>query len=317
MKNHIWGSDPRAPMAAAMPWKSVEWLQEELESSGGSSLLLLDCRPHELFESSHIETAINLAIPGLMLRRLKKGGFNKFQTEYSEHCETNLDSSSPANSPPASVLGLGGLRISSDCSDGESDREPSSATESDGSPIPNNQPAFPVQILPYLYLGCAKDSSNLDVLGKYGIKYILNVTPNLPNMFEHDGEFKYKQIPISDHWSQNLSQFFPEAIAFIDEARSKKCGILVHCLAGISRSVTVTVAYLMQKLNLSLNDAYDFVKRKKSNISPNFNFMGQLLDFERTLGLNSPCDNRSPGDQLYFTTPTNHNLFQLNTLEST
>lgn len=143
------------------------------------------------------------------------GGFNKFQTEYSEHCETNLDSSSPNNSPPASVLGLGGLRISSDCSDGESDREPSSATESDGSPIPSNQPAFPVQILPYLYLGCAKDSTNLDILGKYGIKYILNVTPNLPNMFEHDGEFKYKQIPISDHWSQNLSQFFPEAIAFI------------------------------------------------------------------------------------------------------
>lgn len=103
-----------------------------------------------------------------------------------------------------------------------------------------------------------------------------------------------------------------------DEARSKNCGILVHCLAGISRSVTVTVAYLMQKLNLSLNDAYDFVKRKKSNISPNFNFMGQLLDFERTLGLNSPCDNRStPNDQLFFTTPTNHNMFQLDTLEST
>nr|XP_003217731.1 PREDICTED: dual specificity protein phosphatase 7 [Anolis carolinensis] len=400
MKNHLLGtssgSSPVPAMASPAPWKSAAWLQEELESGGGSALLLLDCRPHELFESSHIERAINLAIPGLMLRRLKKGnlpirsiipshedkerfarrckadtvllydeagaapewgaphengngthggspasgasvlglllqklrddgckafylkgGFNKFQTEYSEHCETSLDTSSPTNSPPASVLGLGGLRISSDCSDGESDREPSSATESDGSPIPNNQPAFPVQILPYLYLGCAKDSSNLDVLGKYGIKYILNVTPNLPNMFEHDGEFKYKQIPISDHWSQNLSQFFPEAIAFIDEARSKKCGILVHCLAGISRSVTVTVAYLMQKLNLSLNDAYDFVKRKKSNISPNFNFMGQLLDFERTLGLNSPCDNRSPAEQLYFTTPTNHNLFQLNPLEST
>ncbi|MBZ3881020.1 Dual specificity protein phosphatase 7 [Sciurus carolinensis] len=344
--------------AGAMPCKSAEWLQEELEARGGASLLLLDCRPHELFESSHIETAINLAIPGLMLRRLRKGnlpirsiipnhadkerfatrckaatklrddgcqayylqgGFNKFQTEYSEHCETNVDSSSsPSGSPPTSVLGLGGLRISSDCSDGESDRElPSSATESDGSPVPSSQPAFPVQILPYLYLGCAKDSTNLDVLGKYGIKYILNVTPNLPNAFEHGGEFTYKQIPISDHWSQNLSQFFPEAISFIDEARSKKCGVLVHCLAGISRSVTVTVAYLMQKMNLSLNDAYDFVKRKKSNISPNFNFMGQLLDFERTLGLSSPCDNHAPSEQLYFSTPTNHNLFPLNTLEST
>lgn len=146
------------------------------------------------------------------------GGFNKFQAEYPEHCETNLDSSCPSSSPPVSVLGLSGLKISSDGSDGESDREPSSATESDGSPLPSNQPAFPVQILPYLYLGCAKDSTNLDVLGKYNIKYILNVTPNLPNMFEHDGEFKYKQIPISDHWSQNLSQFFPEAISFIGKS---------------------------------------------------------------------------------------------------
>ncbi|XP_068603239.1 dual specificity protein phosphatase 7-like [Brachionichthys hirsutus] len=366
-------------MSDVTPSKSVGWLRLEFES-GGASLLLLDCRPHELYESSHIESAISLAIPGLMLRRFRKGnipirtiipnhedkekfitrcktdtvvlydegtvdwrdcgapasvlglllrklwedgckafylegGFVKFHKAYPEHCETLLDSSCPSSSPPPPVLGFGNLRISADCSDGESDREPSSATESEESPV---QPAFPVEILPYLYLGCAKDSTNLDVLGQHNIKYILNVTPNLPNMFEHDGHFRYKQIPISDHWSQNLSQFFPEAISFIDEARSKKCGILVHCLAGISRSVTVTVAYLMQRLNLSLNDAYDFVKRKKSNISPNFNFMGQLLDFERTLGLCSPCDNRSAGkEQLFFTTPTNHNVFQLDTLEST
>lgn len=76
-----------------------------------------------------------------------------------------------------------------------------------------------MEILPYLYLGCAKDSTNLDVLEEFGIKYILNVTPNLPNLFENAGEFKYKQIPISDHWSQNLSQFFPEAISFIGETR--------------------------------------------------------------------------------------------------
>ncbi|KAM6981109.1 dual specificity protein phosphatase 7-like [Aplochiton taeniatus] len=365
-----------------MSGKSVEWLQEEL-GSGANSLLLLDCRSHELYESSHVESAINLAIPGLMLRRLKKGnlpirsiipnnedkekfvkrcktdmvvlydevtsaceetglgssvlelllqklrddgckayylegGFAKFHAEYPDHCETSLDC--PCSPPPSAVLGLGSLRISSDCSDGESDREPGSATESEGSPmLSGSHAAFPVQILPYLFLGSARDSTNLDVLGEHNITYILNVTPNLPNMFEHNGQFKYKQIPISDHWSQNLAQFFPEAISFIDEARSKKCGILVHCLAGISRSVTVTVAYLMQKLNLSLNDAYDFVKRKKSNISPNFNFMGQLLDFERTLGLNSPCDNHSSptNDTLFFTTPTNHNVFQLDTLGST
>lgn len=122
MKNHIWGSDPRAPMAAAMPWKSVEWLQEELESNGGSSLLLLDCRPHELFESSHIETAINLAIPGLMLRRLKKGNLpirsiipnNEDKERFVKRCKADtvlLYDESTAEwqqdgGAPTSVLGL-------------------------------------------------------------------------------------------------------------------------------------------------------------------------------------------------------------------
>ncbi|CDQ66915.1 unnamed protein product [Oncorhynchus mykiss] len=348
--------------------KTVEWLQKQLQTRK-DCLLVMDCRALELYESSHVETAINVAIPSLMLRRLKKGnlpikcllsngedrerfarrcktdtivlydeysrewnenvdggsvlglllkkmkdegykafylegGFNKFQAEFPALCETNLDGSFNSSSPTAQS---------------DIDRDPSSATDSDGSPLSNPQPSFPVEILPHLYLGCAKDSTNLDILEEFGIKYILNVTPNLPNMFENAGEFKYKQIPISDHWSQNLSQFFPEAISFIDEARSQKCGVLVHCLAGISRSVTVTVAYLMQKLNLSMNDAYDIVKMKKSNISPNFNFMGQLLDFERTLGLKSPCDNRvvAPTQPLYFTTPTNHNVFQLDPLEST
>lgn len=148
------------------------------------------------------------------------GGFSKFQSEYALHCETNLDSSCSSSSPPLPVLGLGGLRISSDSSsdiESDIDRDPNSATDSDGSPLSNNQPSFPVEILPYLYLGCAKDSTNLDVLEEFGITYILNVTPNLPNLFENAGEFKYKQIPISDHWSQNLSQFFPEAISFIGE----------------------------------------------------------------------------------------------------
>ncbi|KAL4656791.1 dual specificity protein phosphatase 6-like [Arapaima gigas] len=375
---------PARAHAAMAISKTAEWLKERLEARAGG-LLVVDCRAPQLYESSHVESAVNVAIPTLMLRRLKKGnlpvrsllasgeererfarrcrtdtvllydeysrgwnenadggsvlglllrrmkdegckafylegGFSKFQAEYPSLCETNLDSSSSSSSPTAQVLGLGGLRISSDSSDIESDIDPSSATDSDGSPLSNPHPSFPVEILPHLYLGCAKDSTNLDILEEYGIKYILNVTPNLPNLFENAGEFKYKQIPISDHWSQNLSQFFPEAISFIDEARGQKCGVLVHCLAGISRSVTVTVAYLMQKLNLSMNDAYDIVKMKKSNISPNFNFMGQLLDFERTLGISSPCDNHvapSNSQPLYFTTPTNHNVFQLDPLEST
>lgn len=52
--------------------KTVAWLNEQLEL-GNEKLLLMDCRPQELYESSHIESAINVAIPGIMLRRLQKG----------------------------------------------------------------------------------------------------------------------------------------------------------------------------------------------------------------------------------------------------
>ncbi|KRZ15201.1 Dual specificity protein phosphatase [Trichinella zimbabwensis] len=142
---------------------------------------------------------------------------------------------------------------------------------------------FPVEIIPYLYLGNAANASDISVLQKYNINYVVNVTRNLPNAFESDARFKYLQIPIDDNWSQNLASHFPKAIQFINEARSKKCGVLVHCLAGISRSVTVTVAYLMQTLSLSLDDAYDMVKRHKPNISPNFDFLGQLVEFERRM----------------------------------
>lgn len=96
--------------------------------------------------------------------------------------------------------------------------------------------------------------------------------------------------------------------------------MLVHCLAGVSRSVTVTVAYLMQKRHLSLNDAYDLVKRKKSNISPNFNFMGQLLDFERSLRLedrraaaprSGERESEASDPPSFFTTPTSDGVFEL------
>lgn len=49
------------------------------------------------------------------------------------------------------------------------------------------------------------------------MQYIVNVTPNLPNVFESSGGYKYMQIPISDHWNQNLASFFPKAIQFIGE----------------------------------------------------------------------------------------------------
>lgn len=70
---------------------------------------------------------------------------------------------------------------------------------------------------------------------------------------------------------------------FTEEARSNNSAVLVHCLAGVSRSVTITLAYLMYARSLCLNDAFTMVRVRKPDISPNFHFMEQLHSFERQL----------------------------------
>ena len=73
--------------------------------------------------------------------------------------------------------------------------------------------AFPVEIIPNLYLGNATISSDETILERHNIKHVLNVTPDLPNLFENS--IRYLQIPISDHWTQSMLNYFPAAIAFI------------------------------------------------------------------------------------------------------
>lgn len=72
-------------------------------------------------------------------------------------------------------------------------------------------------------------------------------------------------------------------ISVVDKSRAQKKGVLVHCLAGISRSVTVMLAYLMAHRQLTLNEAYNMVLKRKANIDPNFHFMQQLHSFEKQL----------------------------------
>lgn len=41
-----------------------------------------------------------------------------------------------------------------------------------------------------------------------------------------------------------------------DKAKLSSCQVIVHCLAGISRSATIAIAYIMKTMGMSSDDAY-------------------------------------------------------------
>lgn len=41
-----------------------------------------------------------------------------------------------------------------------------------------------------------------------------------------------------------------------DKAKVSSCQVIVHCLAGISRSATIAIAYIMKTMGMSSDDAY-------------------------------------------------------------
>uniref|UniRef100_A0A8C6UKG9 protein-tyrosine-phosphatase n=1 Tax=Neogobius melanostomus TaxID=47308 RepID=A0A8C6UKG9_9GOBI len=140
-----------------------------------------------------------------------------------------------------------------------------------------------IPILPFLYLGNERDAQDLDLLLRLNIGFVVNVTTHLP-LYHQKAGLRYKRLPATDNSKQNLRQYFEEVFEFIGECFFLSGqGVLVHCQAGVSRSATVVIAYLMKHTLMTMTDAYKYVRSRRPVVSPNLNFMGQLLEFERDL----------------------------------
>lgn len=90
-------------------------------------------------------------------------------------------------------------------------------------------------------------------------------------------------IPIDDHPAAKISEFFQLALDRIAKNRQSGGKTVVHCMAGISRSATLVIAYLMREEKLSLTEAFDLVRLKRPIVQPNMGFWQQLEEFEEEL----------------------------------
>ncbi|XP_044735624.1 dual specificity protein phosphatase 22-B [Chrysoperla carnea] len=134
-----------------------------------------------------------------------------------------------------------------------------------------------MRVLPGLYVGNYRDSKDAAQLDKYRITHIVAIHDTARRLHS---DKHYLCVLASDTPEQNLTQYFPLCNDFIHAARLRDGNVLIHCLAGMSRSVTVAVAYIMSVTSLSWKEALKVVRAGRAVANPNLGFQRQLQDFE-------------------------------------
>ena len=142
----------------------------------------------------------------------------------------------------------------------------------------------PIEIIPHLFLGSIGSASNLKNLENSKITHILCCGSGIKNYFPD--KFKYYNIPLLDSDKEDIKKYFGSSYEFIDEAIKNNGNVLVHCHAGISRSSSILIAYIMKSQKMSLEKVLELMKSKREKVNPNTGFMKQLKDYEKELNIN-------------------------------
>ncbi|XP_003372239.1 dual specificity protein phosphatase 8 [Trichinella spiralis] len=152
----------------------------------------------------------------------------------------------------------------------------------------------PTKILPFLYLGSQKDAMDEQLLKKYGINYVLNISVASPKP-EFLQEENFLRIPVNDSYNDKLLPYFDQTQSSRNE-RERLGPLFGRHIAQSDFGYRVRDALFAHDIRRSLqrvrfspiNQPFTiiccrYVKDKRPSISPNFNFLGQLLEFERRL----------------------------------
>lgn len=91
---------------------------------------------------------------------------------------------------------------------------------------------------------------------------------------------RHMYIKANDDTHTTLAPVFEYAYKFIEENMQHRRPVFVHCRAGMSRSATIVLYYLMRKYHLSLMDALVYLKSRRPIVRPNNAFLEQLANAE-------------------------------------
>lgn len=138
----------------------------------------------------------------------------------------------------------------------------------------------------HVFLGSKFGAADRALLDALKIRAVVNLTAGrtrVPNHFEGSG-IEYLHLELTDELLSNPSLALPQACKAIHSWGKENRNVLVHCHAGLSRSATVVLAWMMRHRGLSLAEGTElFMQRRGRRPKCNPSFWCYLAALEREL----------------------------------
>lgn len=141
----------------------------------------------------------------------------------------------------------------------------------------------------FLYLGNRTNAADVHGLERMGISHMLSVVAESDEEIAAPGGIERIVLHAADSDDEDISWLFPRAVQFLQHAHEVGGRVLVHCIAGRSRSASLVLAYLMHQRRMTLSEAFHMLKEKRPVALPNSGFWQQLEAEElKIFGVASP-----------------------------
>ena len=137
-------------------------------------------------------------------------------------------------------------------------------------------------------------ASDADRLETLRITHVLNATEDVSNFFEGaeavPAGLRYHRCPVKDRSdaAAEMREHFPACVEFLDGCAAGGGRALVHCRAGVSRSATLVLGYLMHHKRWDLKTCLRHVDSRRF-IQPNSGFIEFLRELEQTIHGSNSC----------------------------
>ena len=147
------------------------------------------------------------------------------------------------------------------------------------------------EIVPHLFISNWYASNDINFIQNKNIRAVITLEntykPQYILDYYKNNNIDFMDIGINDDPKENIYQYFDSTFEFINNHIRRGENVLVHCAAGISRSASIIIHYIIRKyfegndlrdVNSSemLNYIIDEI-RKIRPINPNRGFVQQLL----------------------------------------